>query len=80
LIQLAAVLVHFQKGNLEGAKELFRKASGYLKPYPASYGGVEVSRILVEFERFLAVWSKEPGRPSLAKKFLPRVALQKRGS
>ena len=76
LIQLAAALVHFQKGNLSGAKELLRTASDYLKPYEPHFQGVEVSRVLKDFRKFLEVWSEHPGNPLFAKKYLPRVALK----
>ena len=78
LIQLAAALVHFQKGNLKGAKELFRTASSYLKPYRPRYEGVEISKVLRDFGKFLDVWSEDPDDPSIAKKLLPRVTLEKK--
>ena len=77
LIQLAASLVHFQRGNLAGAKELFRTASSYLKPYLPRYHGVNVSGILKDFRGFLEVWSKHPTEPFLVRKFLPCVTLEK---
>lgn len=77
LIQLAAVLVHFQKSNLAGAKELFRKAAGYLRGYPAHYRGVDLQKALKDFKRFLAVWSKHSGDPSLARRLLPRLELKR---
>ena len=76
LIQLAAALVHYQKGNLEGAKELFRTATAYLTPYLSHYQGVDLSEALKDFKQFLEIWSKHPGEPELAKKLLPRVALE----
>ena len=78
LIQLAASLVHFQKGNLTGAKELFRTASKYLESFKPFHEGVEVSQTLEDFRHFLEVWSKNPGNPSVAKGHLPRVALKER--
>ncbi len=78
LIQLAAALVHFQKGNLKGAKELFRTASGYFKPYLPEYEGVALSSIVGDFEKFLEIWSQHPDQPELAKPFLPKVALKKK--
>lgn len=78
LIQLAAALVHFQKDNLTGAKELFRTASRYLRPYPPYYQGVRLSRVLKEFEEFFEAWSKAPDEPSVAKRLLPRVTLEKK--
>ncbi len=77
LIQLAALLVHFQKGNLTGAKELFRTASGYLEPYRPDYESLPVSKILEDFKNFLALWSRDPKNPSLAKPFLSHVALER---
>lgn len=73
LIQLAAALVHYQKGNLAGAQELFRTASAYLKPYLPGYQGQNVSKILEDFERFLKVWSEHPDEPKRAEPFLPRL-------
>lgn len=78
LIQLAAALVHFQKGNLKGAEELFRTASRYLKPYPPDYQGVRISKVLQAFREFLKAWSKAPDEPSIAKRLLPRVTLEKK--
>ena len=76
LIQLAAALVHFQKRNLAGARELVRNASKHFLPYPLVYRGVEISLILKEFEKFLVEWSKNPGQPSRAKKFIPQLDLK----
>ena len=75
LIQLAAALVHFQKGNPAGAKELLRTSSDYLKPYEPCFLGVELSRVLKDFRKFLEVWSEHPDNPLFAKKYLPRVGL-----
>lgn len=77
LIQLAAALVHFQKANLKGTKELFRTASRYLQPYLPRYGGVHLSKVLKDFEAFLKVWSQSPGEPQLAKRYLPKIGLEK---
>ena len=76
LIQLAASLVHFQKGNLTGAKELFQTASKYLESFKPFHEGVEVSQTLEDFRHFLEVWSKNPGNPSVAKECLPHVILK----
>ena len=89
LIQLAASLVHFhmrrsrsaaslQKGNLTGARELFRTASAYLKPYLPQHEGVDLARTLRDFRVFLDAWSGHPDRPSLAKPLLPRLDLTRK--
>lgn len=70
LIQLAASLVHYQKGNLAGAQELFRTASGYLAPYRPRFLGVNVEQVLRDFKRFLEAWSKHPEEPAE----VPRLA------
>ena len=77
LIQLAALLVHFQRGNLAGAKELFRTASQYLEPYLPDYQGVAVREVLKDFRNFLGVWSQHLDDPSLVKNRLPKVILNK---
>ena len=73
LIQLAALLVHYQKGNLTGARELFKSASVYLRPYLPNYGDVSINKILTDFEKFLEIWSQNPKTPQLAKPHLPKI-------
>ena len=77
LIQLAAALVHFQRGNLTGAQELFRTASQYLKPYLPDYQGVALREILKDFRDFLGVWSQHLDDPPFVKNRLPKVILNK---
>ena len=73
LIQLAAVLVHYQRNNYPGAQELFRTASKYLGPYSPEHQGLDLKRILDDFSRFLEVWSQHSLEPMFAKKLLPRL-------
>lgn len=77
LIQLAASLVHFQKGNLAGGKELFRTASRYLEPYLPQSQGVDLERVLGDFKQFFEAWSRHPEESSLARRFLPRLELKR---
>ena len=77
LIQLAASLVHFQRGNSAGAKELFCTASHYLEPYLPDYQGVDVREILKDFRDFLGVWSQHLNDPSFVQNRLPKIALHK---
>lgn len=61
---------------LEG---LWRETRGEKRePYLPYYEGVNLSKILKDFENFLGVWSRYPDEPSLAKPFLPRVALERK--
>ena len=73
LIQLAALLVHYQKGNLKGAQELFKSASGYLHPYLPHHQEVDLKQVLADFDQFLKAWSKHPKEPQAVKKLLPRL-------
>lgn len=51
LIQAAVCLHHFGNGNLHGARTLLRSGTGYLQPYRPAYLGIDVDRLLVEWER-----------------------------
>jgi len=73
LIQLAAALVHFQKGNFTGAQELFERSECRLGAYPTRYLGVSIPHVLGQFHEFLEIWAHSAGDLSLAKKHLPRV-------
>jgi len=46
LIQIAAVFVHLQRGNKEGAFILFQKARKHLEGYPPFYMGLSLSNLL----------------------------------
>ena len=48
LIQIAAALVHVQRGNPRGAVEMLAKAEKLSRPYPAAYRGVEIASLLKE--------------------------------
>jgi uncharacterized protein len=46
LIQLAAALVHIQKGTPPGAEDLYLKASKHLSKYPSFHLGLDYGKIL----------------------------------
>lgn len=48
LIQLAAALVHVQKGNAKGAKRLVGTARRYLEPYGACHQGLNLGKLFAE--------------------------------
>ena len=75
LIQLAALLVHFQRNNLTGAQELFKSASRYLADYPGEHQGVSIGAVLNAFSKFLNAWSTQSA--SLAEKHLPPIILKR---
>ena len=45
LIQIAAALHHFDRGNRAGAASLLRRALRRLDAYPAAFGGVRVHAV-----------------------------------
>jgi predicted metal-dependent hydrolase len=51
LIQAAVCLYRFENGNLHGARTLFRGGSRYLQPYRPTCLGVDVGRLLADWER-----------------------------
>ena len=48
LIQIAAVFVHLQKDNREGAKQLYQKAFQNLFPYGAAHAGLPLAELLAK--------------------------------
>jgi predicted metal-dependent hydrolase len=53
LIQVAAALHHFQRGNQQGTKSLLKTALRRLEPYPASFGGISVTRLCEELREWV---------------------------
>ena len=52
LIQCAVAFVHLERGNYRGAKKLYRTSCQYLNRYPSQLEGIDVERLLQEFDRF----------------------------
>ncbi len=50
LIQLAVCLHHFGNGNIRGARKLYHGSRGYLEAYVPAYGGVDLDKLLRDFE------------------------------
>ena len=55
LIQLAAALHHFQRGNSRGAASLMQTALHRLEPHPDSFEGIAVASLCQE----IAEWQKK---------------------
>jgi predicted metal-dependent hydrolase len=53
LIQVAAALHHFQRGNQQGTKSLLKAALPRLEPYRASFGGILVTRLCEELRAWV---------------------------
>lgn len=72
LIQVAAALIHFQRGNLSGAASLWTKAVAKLSRFPPDYHGVQIGRLLEELARLFAAPGRAPAPP------LPKIVLSSR--
>lgn len=55
LIQVAAGLHHLDRKNLEGARGLWKRATAYMAPYPATFGGIRVDRLRLAVCHWLRV-------------------------
>jgi predicted metal-dependent hydrolase len=53
LIQAAVAILHAQRGNLEGARSLFEKASAKLDPIPQEHMGLAIGDLRLELARFI---------------------------
>ena len=71
LIQAAIAMHHFQRGNLDGARKLYRGHRRYLAAYLPEHLGVDVEHLLAEMQRVLtpvlrgAVAYDAGGRPRI---------------
>jgi uncharacterized protein len=55
LIQAAVAILHAQRGNLEGARSLYEKASAKLDKIPYENMGLAVGELRIELSRFIEV-------------------------
>jgi len=54
LIQVAVALHHFGNGNIRGARKLYHSSRAYLEPYRPRHLGVNLDKLLADFERCFA--------------------------
>ena len=52
LIQAAVAILHAQRGNLEGARSLYEKASAKLDKIPHEHMGLAIGELRIELRRF----------------------------
>jgi uncharacterized protein len=67
LIQLAAALHHFQRGNSRGALSLMQTALHRLEPHPVSFGGIAVASLCEE----ICEWQKKVRTGDVPPDFAP---------
>ena len=64
LIQAAICMYHFSRGNLEGARKLYRGHRRYLAAYVPAHLGLDVEGLLAEMQRCLGPVLRAPaGEP-----------------
>ena len=65
LIQIAAALHHLQRGNCAGAESLMRRAQRRLRPYPATFGALDVETIRQCLDAWIAALESGDAAPGL---------------
>jgi predicted metal-dependent hydrolase len=73
LIQAAVAILHAQRGNLEGARSLYKKASAKLEALPAEHMGLAISELRIALAEFIEIASRTDGRPLPAPPRLRRI-------
>ncbi len=74
LIQAAVAILHAQRGNFQGARSLYEKASAKLDPIPHEHMGLAIGELRVELSRFIEIASRADGSPLPAPPRLRRIA------
>ena len=73
LIQAAVAILHAQRGNLEGARSLYEKASAKLEKIPHEHMGLAVGELRTELRRFIEVATRADGSALPASPRLRRI-------
>src|SRR5579863_7337346 len=63
LIQAAVAILHAQRGNLEGARSLYEKASAKLDKIPHEHMGLAIGELRVELRRFIETATRANSAP-----------------
>jgi predicted metal-dependent hydrolase len=74
LIQAAVAILHAQRGNLEGARSLYEKASAKLAKIPHEHMGLAIGELRVELRRFIEIATRADGNVLHAPPRLRRIA------
>jgi len=73
MIQAAVAILHAQRGNLEGARSLYEKASAKLAPIPHEHMGLAVGELRIELSRFIEIATRSDGEALPAAPRLRRI-------
>jgi predicted metal-dependent hydrolase len=74
LIQAAVAILHAQRGNLEGARSLYEKASAKLDAIPPEHMGLAIADLRLELSKFIEIATDSKGLPLPAPPRLRRIA------
>lgn len=74
LIQLAAALVHLEKGEARGARRLVGRAKDYLAPYRPRHQGLDVACLVADIVRLEETLASDRVRHELVR--IPVLALK----
>ena len=74
LIQAAVAILHAQRGNLEGARSLYEKASAKLAPIPPEHMGLAIGELRIELNRFIEIAIRAADNPLPNPPRLRRIA------
>ncbi len=72
LIQIAVAFVHYQRGNLVGAKSLSARGTRNLYPYGEQFGGVPITELVRRVAEWKAALHEEGSPPPF-----PRIRLSR---
>jgi predicted metal-dependent hydrolase len=73
LIQAAVAILHAQRGNPEGARSLYEKASAKLAQIPHEHMGLAVGEFRVALAEFIEIAIRAAGNPLPAAPCLRRI-------
>ena len=74
LIQAAVAILHAQRGNLEGARSLYEKASAKLEKIPHEHMGLAIGELRTELRRFIEIATRADGEALRAPPRLRRIS------
>ncbi len=74
LIQAAVAILHAQRGNLEGARSLYGKASAKLDAIPSEHMGLAIGDLRLELSKFIEIATGSKGLELPAPPRLRRLA------
>src|SRR5260370_2720734 len=63
LIQAAVAILHAQRGNLEGARSLYEKASAKLEKIPHEHMGLAVGELRIALSEFIEIPTRAAASP-----------------